>query len=164
MKVSAILYTSNTGYTRTYARMLGEETGLPVYDLERDGPVPGSPVLYLGWLRAGSVVGLKKAARRYRVKAYCGVGMAAPGPVEQKLAQKLPGMPSFYLRGGYDGRRLKGIHRLMMSAMEKSVARAVRTGKDVPPDGAEMLRAVADGANWVSRDQLLPVLAWLKEP
>lgn len=30
----AIVYTSNTGYTEEYARLLGEETGLPVYSLK----------------------------------------------------------------------------------------------------------------------------------
>lgn len=49
MKVNAIVYTSATGFTRRYAQMLGERTGLPVHDL-RGGipPVRGTRVLYLG--------------------------------------------------------------------------------------------------------------------
>lgn len=48
MKVNAIVYTSATGFTRRYAQMLGERTGLPVHDL-RGGipPVRGTRVLYL---------------------------------------------------------------------------------------------------------------------
>lgn len=34
MNLNAIVYTSNTGYTRQYAVLLGEKTGLPVYSLE----------------------------------------------------------------------------------------------------------------------------------
>lgn len=34
MKPNSIVYTSNTGYTREYAVLLGEKTGLPVYSLE----------------------------------------------------------------------------------------------------------------------------------
>ena len=34
MEIRAIVYTSNTGHTEKYARMLGEKTGLPVYSLE----------------------------------------------------------------------------------------------------------------------------------
>ena len=30
MNPNAIVYTSNTGYTRQYATLLGEKTGLPV--------------------------------------------------------------------------------------------------------------------------------------
>ncbi len=31
--MNAIIYTTNTGSTRHYARLLGHETGLPVYAL-----------------------------------------------------------------------------------------------------------------------------------
>ena len=34
MKPSAIVYTSNTGFTARYAAMLGERTALPVYSLD----------------------------------------------------------------------------------------------------------------------------------
>ena len=33
MNANAIVYTSNTGYTEQYARLLGKRTGLPVYSL-----------------------------------------------------------------------------------------------------------------------------------
>ena len=33
MKPTAVVYTSNTGYTAQYASLLGGETGLPVYSL-----------------------------------------------------------------------------------------------------------------------------------
>lgn len=32
--INAIVYTSNTGYTAQYARLLGEKTGMPVYSLD----------------------------------------------------------------------------------------------------------------------------------
>ena len=59
MKPTAIVYTSNTGCTAQYASLLGGETGLRVYPLEdamKNLP-QGSPVIYLGWLAAGSVQG-----------------------------------------------------------------------------------------------------------
>ena len=162
MKVTAIVYTSNTGFTRAYAALLGEATGLPVYDMGRDGPVAGAPVLYLGWLRAGGVVGLKKAARRWKVLGYCGVGMGPAGGQDKELAKQLPGTPCFYLRGGYDGKRLKGIDRVMMSVMERVVAK--QAGKNPTEENAQMLQAVKQGADWVSRAQLEPVLEWLHTP
>ena len=56
--IQAIVYTSNTGYTAEYARMLGEKTGLPVLTLneaKKSLPVR-APILYLGWLMAGSLL------------------------------------------------------------------------------------------------------------
>ena len=32
--INAIVYTSNTGYTAQYARLLDEKTGMPVYSLD----------------------------------------------------------------------------------------------------------------------------------
>jgi len=34
MNTKAIVYTSNTGYTAEYAKILGEKAGLPVYSLD----------------------------------------------------------------------------------------------------------------------------------
>lgn len=47
--ISAIVYTSNSGYTAEYARMLGELTGLPVNDLRQvHNPQPQREVIFLG--------------------------------------------------------------------------------------------------------------------
>ena len=50
MKPSAIVYTSNTGYTAEYARLLGQATGLTVYSLTEAAEklTGGKPILYLG--------------------------------------------------------------------------------------------------------------------
>ena len=75
--IQAIVYTSNTGYTAEYARMLGEKTGLPVLTLneaKKSLPVR-APILYLGWLMAGSIKGCGAAIRRFSPRAVCGVGL-----------------------------------------------------------------------------------------
>ena len=75
--MNAIVYTSNTGFTAQYAKLLGEKLGLPVYALdEAEGELAtGTEILYLGWLMAGQVKGYKQAAKRYRIAVVCGVGM-----------------------------------------------------------------------------------------
>ena len=47
MKASAVVYTSNTGYTAQYAELLGAALGLPVYSLpDAAGRLPaGAPSL-----------------------------------------------------------------------------------------------------------------------
>lgn len=49
MSMNAIIYTTNAGSTERYAKLLGHETGLPVYSLsEARGAVPnGADVIYL---------------------------------------------------------------------------------------------------------------------
>ena len=78
MKAEAIVYTSCTGNTRRYAYMLGKAANLPVLDLKEANLAPNTPVIYLGWLMAGGVKGLKQARKRFDVRAVCAVGMAVP--------------------------------------------------------------------------------------
>ena len=76
MRANAIVYTSNTGYTQQYAKLLGEKTGLPVYSLDEamEKLARGNAVIYFGWLMAGKVQGYAKASKCYHVTAVCGVG------------------------------------------------------------------------------------------
>jgi len=55
--MKAIVYTGNTGSTERYARLLAEQTGLPVYSLaEGKKAVPaGAEIIDLGWIMAGAV-------------------------------------------------------------------------------------------------------------
>ena len=162
MTATAIVYTSATGFTARYARLLSRKTGLPCLALDRAGELPaGTGVVYLGWLRAGGIVGLKKARKGLDVRAVCAVGMAPPSPeIVNKLTgqNRLEGLPLFYLRGGYAPEKLPGPYRLMMAPMTKAV-----TGHP-PRDESEaaMQEAFRRGGDWVDEAALEPVLAWLE--
>ena len=157
MNVSAIVYTSATGFTAQHATLLHHQTGLPVFRLEDTDQLPrNTPVLYLGWLRAGKITGLKKARAQLAVAGVCAVGMAPAVELEKlRRDNRLEAVPLFYLRGGYAPARVRGINKLMMAAMEKVLA-----GKSDPQSRAA-LDAVRHGADWVSQEQLDPVLDWL---
>ena len=164
MKVSAIIYTSNTGFTRRYAQMLGEALHLPLYRLEEAGRKvsKGAPVLYLGWLCAGGLKGFKKARRRWCVRAVCAVGMTPKDQFDSaKLAIKL-GLDEpllFYLRGGYAPAQLTGFYKLVMAPLSRAVARA-----PAATDAERAMRdAFAHGGDWVSIGSLQPVVDWLAQ-
>ena len=158
MRASAIVYTSATGFTSQYATLLHHQTGLPLYRLEEaDSLPPGARVLYLGWLRAGRIVGVKQAKARLAVAGVCAVGLGPDGDVDKlRRDNRLEELPLFYLRGGYAPARVRGLNKLMMTAMEKVLA-----GKS-DPQSRSALDAVRRGADWVSQEQLAPVLDWLE--
>lgn len=64
--MNAIIYTTNTGSTERYAKLLAQKTGLPVYSLAeaKKQVFAGAEVIYLGWIMAGSVKGYAEAAKR----------------------------------------------------------------------------------------------------
>ena len=73
MKV--IVYTSNTGHTAEYSKILGAKIGLPVYALKeaKKKLQKGTEIIYLGWLFANNIKGYKKATKRYKISAICAV-------------------------------------------------------------------------------------------
>lgn len=165
MKPSAIVYTSNTGFTAQYASLLGGETGLPVYSLEdASKSLPqSSPIVYLGWLTAGKVQGYDKAVTKFNLQALCAVGMAKCGSQMEDVrkSNNLPeGLPLFTLQGGFDLKKLRGIYRLMMLVMSKTVAKKLAAKPDRTPDEEDMLDLFQNGGNRVSLENLRPVLAW----
>ena len=165
MNPNAIVYTSNTGYTRQYAVLLGEKTGLPVYSLEEAASrLPcGNCVIYLGWLMAGKVQGYAKAAKRYQIAAVCGVGMGATGSQMQDLrkANALPASLSvFTLQGGFDLDRLHGIYKLMMTVMAKTAGKGLADKADRTPEEDAMLELMLHGGSRFSVENLNDVLDW----
>ena len=165
MKPSAIVYTSNTGFTAQYASLLGGETGLPVYSLEdalKSLP-QSSPVVYLGWLTAGKVQGYDKAVTKFNLQALCAVGMAKSGSQMEDVrkSNNLPqGLPLFTLQGGFDLKKLRGVYKFMMLVMSKTVAKKLAAKPDRTPDEEDMLDLFQNGGNRVSLEKLRPVLAW----
>ena len=161
MNAAAIVYTSQTGFTARYAALLAERTGLPCRPLKEAAALPrGTAVIYLGWLCAGGIKGLKGARRRFRMAAVCAVGMAAEVE-EAKLRRdnRLEGGPLFYLRGGYAPKQLPWLYRTMMAVKTKSVLK-----QPVKTEADRMLRdAFVNGGSWVTEEQLAPVLAWLED-
>ena len=62
--MNAIIYTTNTGSTEHYAKLLAQKTGLPVYSLAeaKKRVFAGAEVIYLGWIMAGSVRAEKRTS------------------------------------------------------------------------------------------------------
>lgn len=164
MKISAIIYTSNTGHTRQYALLLGEEIGLPVYSYdEAISLLPsGSQVIYLGWIHASHVKGYSGVAKRFSICAVCGVGLCDTGTLISEV-RKVTSIPDdiqlFTLQGGFDRRKLKGMDKLMISMLTKGLsAQKQRSAQD-----ERMLELLSKDANYVNIENLAGILQWYRE-
>ena len=167
MKVEAIVFESNTGFTKRYAELLSEATGLKAYERKSAGTYlkKGTAVLYMGWLMAGSVKGFRKARGRYRVRALAAVGMGSPSDkssTDTVLKYQTAEMPAFYLHGGMDVSRLKGMYRFMMN----NVAKAQENPKAAPAgetdDARRVRELVTHGGDFVKKENLEQIMAWIK--
>lgn len=161
--MKAIVYTSNTGFTARYAKMLGEETGLPVVELAQANTLEkGTPVIYMGWLFAGTIKGYAKAAKRFDVKAVVGVGMCETGTLleEARKTNRLPeALPLFTVQGGMDHSKLRGVNKFMINTLIK-----VMSGQKNPSeDDKKKLALIREGGDHVCKENLTQVLQWFGE-
>ena len=164
MTPEAIVYTSNTGYTWQYAQMLGEKTGLPIYALEEAASrLPGgSPILYLGWVRASRVQGFSRASKLFSVCAVGAVGLCPAGTQTDvvRQASSIPeDMPLFTLQGGFARSRLKGVDKLMTAMLTKGLA----ARKQRSPQEEQMLCLLQKDGSYICADALNGMLQWYRE-
>ena len=163
--MNAIIYTTNTGSTERYARLLAQKTGLPVYSLAgaKKRAFAGAEVIYLGWIMAGSVKGYAAAAKRYRVRAVCGVGMGQTGTQTDSVRKKsgIPAdIPLFTLQGNFDVKKLHGVYRPMMEIMVKTAGKGLAEKSDRTQDEDDMLDMMLHGGERVKEENLSTVLNW----
>lgn len=163
--MDAIIYTTNTGSTEQYAKLLSQETGLPVCALaEVKKKISSSAeVIYLGWIMAGTVKGYAEAARRCKVCAVCAVGMGQTGTQVEEVRKKnqiSTAVPLFTLQGNFNVKKLRGAYRLMMEVMVKTAGKGLSGKVDRTPEEDDMLDMMLHGGERVKAENLSAVLNW----
>lgn len=155
-----IVYESKTGFTKKYAKMLANKTGWKLYSVRELPKNMEEDILFLGWIKAGSIQGLKKL-RKDKVKAVCATGTARKAePSEEAVIarNKLEGIPFFYLRGGcLPLKELKGMDKFLLSMFLKML----KGRKDKDEELKEAIHHIEYGFNGVSEEHLQPVIEWI---
>lgn len=166
--MKAIVYTSNSGHTKEYSEILSKKLNVPCYNLKEAKKVlqKTDDVIYLGWMMAGQIKGLKKAKSSYNLIAICGVGMTQPEELQQKLdeANKNNDVKRFYLQGGIDINKLGGMYKFMIKAMVKGLTEELEAKMNKTQQEIETLEMIKNNKNCVCEDNLKPIVSWaLKE-
>ena len=163
--MNVIIYTSNTGSTEQYAKLLSRETELPVYSLKdaKKKVSADSDIIYLGWIMAGKVKGYTYAAKHYKVHAVCGVGMAQTGTQTDVIRKKTAisvDIPIFTLQGNFNLKNLRGIYHLMMEIMVKTAGKGLKTKQNRTPEEDDMLDMMLHDGKRVRVQNLRDILEW----
>ena len=165
--IKAIVYTSNTGYTAEYARLLGKKTGLPVYSLDKaiKELAENEEIIYLGWLMAAFVKGLPQAVKHFSVKIVCGVCMGESGTQLDTVRKNnaiLEETPIFTLQGGFDMKKLKQPYKFMMKLMAKHLKKQIAQKEAPTKEDKKVINMLDNGASYVSEEALIPVIQLIK--
>ena len=114
---------------------------------------------------AGGIKGYKEAAKLYKVRAVCGVGMGQTGTQLKEVRDKnaIPQrIPLFTLQGNFDVKKLHGVYRFMMNVMVKTAGKGLANKIDRTPEEDDMLDMMVNGGKRVSLQNLNAVTEWYK--
>lgn len=143
--------------------MLSEKTGYSVYSLSDSGSVPeGSEVIFIGWVMAGAVQGLKEAREKFgALKAVVAVGMMKSEKQDADIKEKnAVTEPFFSLPGAFDMKKLTGMYKMMMGMMVRMMKSKLR---DAPDDkGKEIIEKFEEGFDMTDEKHLDEIIEFLK--
>lgn len=152
--IKAIVYHSNTGHTKKYAEFLSKELNIPTYPLKEIDLKKDEEIIYLSWICAGRITKLNKAKKKCKIRL---IGMVGAYPKTDQYVKKLQtanrlAIPSFYLQGGIDYDELKGIKKLIVKLV----------GKTIPKENTELAKLFQAGENYVKKESLKELIDFIK--
>ena len=163
-----IIYASNTGHTEKYAKILQEDLNIPAYPINSIPDVhKGKEVIYLGWIMGGNIVGYKKVSKLCDVKCVIGVGMTPESPEMTEILRSKTGVGPetavFYLQGGYDAKKLKGVNKMIMKVVEPKIRQRFEGMSEEEKNENPTYKMLNGGYSVVSEERLGEVIAWAVE-
>ena len=159
-----IIYQSDSGFTKQYAEMFAEKTGLECHSLymARIKVKRNSDVIFFGRVMQGEIDGFKKAAKKYNVLAVCPVGLKMPTNFYKEELAEDNGITGnspqlFYLRGGFDPEKTLGPEKTLINLV---ISDLENRGEDVDAVEAQYLTDLKGGADYVNEENLAALLEW----
>ena len=165
-KVDAIVYNSNAGHGKEYAKIISEATGVKAYDLEdaKNSFNTDTKVLFIGWIMGSGIKGYKKAVKAFNVLGVCAVGMAPMGATDGEIKNKnnLPkSMQFFYLQGGFEWDKVSGADKTIMKMVKKKFNKDFGGKENISEGEKDMLELVNNGGSRVSSENATKVIEWI---
>lgn len=164
MNAKYIVYTSDTGHSLRYARMLSEKLDISAIPLDEAvrSVEHGTEIIYVGWLFANSIKGYKKANKLFNIGCTVAVGLCPTGELlkEVRRANSISDTsPLFTVQGGMDREKLHGINKFMINTLVK----VLKKNKSPSVEDREKLRLIEEGGDFVSENNLARVIEFCEE-
>lgn len=159
MKAKAVIYTSKTGHSEEYARMIGKKLSLPVYERKyaHNYVAKDSDVIYVAWVMAGLIKDYGKLKLEFNPIAVVAVGMDDSKGVELKMRveNELPvNVPLYVVLGGFNKAKLKGFHRWAYNRKVNSLIRELEEEQSLTPTKQQQLNVLKNGGSYVKEENL----------
>ncbi len=171
---TVVVYTTHSGFTRTYAEWIAQELGADLFPLRTIGVDALSGydcVVYGGSLHAAGIAGMRRmrrlmarvpdrASARQLIVFGVGASPARDSVIEEVRNANIPeqdrdDVPFFYLRGGFDFSRLDPLHKVIMTLFRWKLERM----RAKTPDVKGMLDAYQRPADYTKKESIREIVA-----
>ncbi|MBS5863584.1 MAG: hypothetical protein KIC54_02735 [Clostridium sp.] len=158
--IKAIIYNSSTGHTFRYAKMLSEKLDIPCYAIKDANRKFNSndEIIYLSWVCANMITGIKKIRNKYNVKCYGVVGLYPKREENTNNLIKTNNIdkPVFYLQGGLDYNKLNWLKTKILHMVGKYLE------KENNKQSTQLAKILENGADFVTEENLKEILEFLE--
>ena len=177
MMKSAVIYKSKTGFVKKYAQWLAEELSADIYELSQvnmDMLGDYDTVIYGGSLHAVGIIGIdfiKKNIDRLKDKKVVVFAVGASPSSEEVINEVIDSnipreqqdrIRFFYLRGGFNYKKLPFGDKLLMSLLKMKIKRKKRQGKALNRDEKGMLAAYDRPVDFTKKEYIEGIVNYLK--
>lgn len=172
---TVVIYESKYGYTKEYARWIGQALSCPVF-ARKEFPAQDfskyNQIIYGGGLYAGGVSGIKLITKNWELLSgkrvilfTCGIADPAKpentAHIRESLGKVLsPEMMNqiqlFHLRGGIDYKRLSFVHKSMMAMLRKMLLN--KDEASLSDEDIQVLDTYGKHLDFSSRDSIQPLV------
>lgn len=151
-----IIYESNAGHTEEYAKMLANKLKLECISL-KEYKKDDEQIIFLGWVYANNIQGYKQVKDSSNILCTIAVGMNFESDKNTNLLIETNNIKEkfFYLQGGVDYKRLKGIKKIMFKLVAESVI------KENKPEDRELIEILQKENDCIKEENLNDILAFI---
>lgn len=154
-----IVYTSNTGSTKRYAELLSEKTGYSCVELSKADLPKDEEVIFFGWVMLSAIQGLAEAREKFTLKAVCAVGMMGDKNNDTLIEKNAITEPLFSYLGAFDVKKLKGMQKMVMNMLLKTMKSSAKNSDD--PATKKAFEMLENGFDMVDAKHLGALLEFL---
>lgn len=162
--IKAIIYNTNSGFSKQYAYNFALNTGLPIYNIKdvKKKLNKGDKIIYFSWINANKIVGLKKL-KDYEIVYACSCGMFFYNDEIIEALKKNNNIENiYYLQGGIRWRELKFFQRLLVKMVLSDLKR--KNKKNLLSDEDKIiLDRLNFGYEKIDLNSLNALVEWYKE-
>ena len=154
--IKAVLYHSNSGFTKQYALLFSKNLKVPCYDIKN---VPKNlkkeEVIFLGNVFDGIIEGYSKAQKKYNLVFSVAVGLNEPTEKVIKNLKEINKIKEkfYYLKGGFDLSKLSKFKQLTVNAYNVMYGK-----KEITKERQEVLKYFKTKITFVSEKKVKSII------